>query len=148
MKKNYTILFFALLLSTTALWAQPPGDKMEQKEQIEAMKVSFITTELNLTPEEAQAFWPIFNQFEAEKDAIMRKYNPRAGHSKKSLVDISKTEANELINNEIAYQQEKLDVTKKYIAKFRTVLSDEKVAALLALENKFKRMLINKMKRG
>ena len=41
------------------------------KEKLMAEKVAFLTLEIGLTPEEAQVFWPVYNQVEKEKDEAM-----------------------------------------------------------------------------
>ena len=58
----------ACLLMAVSLFAQPqggrPGEEQRKKEfeRIQAEKIAFITQELDLTPEEAQVFWPVYNQ--------------------------------------------------------------------------------------
>ena len=63
MKKT---LIFGLLLSAAAVIAQPKmGDRAElekKKEKIEAIKVAYLTEELDLTVAESQAFWPVYNE--------------------------------------------------------------------------------------
>ena len=62
--------FFALtlcLFASVLLFAQPqgkPNDEQRKKdwERLQAEKIAFITQELDLTPEEAQVFWPVYNQ--------------------------------------------------------------------------------------
>ena len=59
-KKLYPILFLFLSFN---FYAQ--GERFKEKrEQIKAMKVAFLTTELNLTSSEAEKFWPIYNTFD------------------------------------------------------------------------------------
>jgi len=61
-KKLYPILF--LLLSFN-FYAQSDKDKFKEKrEQIKAMKVAFLTTELDLTSSEAEKFWPLYNTYD------------------------------------------------------------------------------------
>ena len=67
MKKT---LVFGLLLSTAAGMAQPKmGDRAEiekKKEKIEAIKVAYISEELELTVAESQAFWPVYNELQSK----------------------------------------------------------------------------------
>ncbi|MBQ5517559.1 MAG: hypothetical protein IIT92_04060, partial [Bacteroidales bacterium] len=59
--------FFALTLClfvSVLLFAQPQGKPNEEQrkkdwERLQAEKIAFITQELDLTPEEAQVFWPV-----------------------------------------------------------------------------------------
>lgn len=140
--KNAHILWLALLaLAITAATAQAQPDKGER---IEALKISFFTEQLSLTPDEAKVFWPVFNQFEAERKAIRQEH--KTGGQK--LEFMSDSEAESMINKEIAFQQKNLDVTKKYVGEFKKILPVKKVAVLLTLEKKFSRMLLDKVKQG
>ena len=69
MKRLYiiTIVLIAALTQSSWTYGQPPGDRGEK---MQAMRISFITGELALTPAEAQVFWPVFNKFGREPDKI------------------------------------------------------------------------------
>ena len=79
--KHLSILIVAMLMSTIAF-----GQKHQQqgkrptKEKIKAMKISYITSELDLSPKEAQVFWPIYNEFEAKMEGFHKER--RAEHKK------------------------------------------------------------------
>ncbi len=53
------ILAFALL---AASWAQP---RYERSERLRSLQIAFLSEQMGLLPEEAQAFWPIYNAREA-----------------------------------------------------------------------------------
>ena len=66
--KPSKIIILLILFISTATFAQS-GSRLKQrmqqkKEQLKSMKIGFITTELNLTSDEATKFWPLFNAFE------------------------------------------------------------------------------------
>ena len=63
--KKY-IFYLAFFLISTLSFGQETED-----EKIESLKTAFITEALSLTPEEAQAFWPIYNLFEDKKSRIL-----------------------------------------------------------------------------
>jgi len=71
MKKT---LIFGLLLSAAAVVAQPKmGDRADleqKKEKIEAIKVAYLTEELELTVAESQAFWPVYNELRKKEHAL------------------------------------------------------------------------------
>jgi hypothetical protein len=67
--KLRNLVFALLFFSSFSTFAQ--GEKMKEKrEQIKAMKVAFITTELDLNSSEAEKFWPIYNAFEEKEFEI------------------------------------------------------------------------------
>ncbi len=86
-----TIVAGVILLGSLTAYAQPEGGPANRKKQIEARKVAFITSELNLSPEEAQVFWPVYNQAQAERKALrekhkaMRDIKVKEGEPKKTL---------------------------------------------------------------
>ena len=61
---NYTLLILFLGLFSINLNAQPnknQGNKAE-KDKIEQLKINFINTELKLSAEESEKFWPIYDE--------------------------------------------------------------------------------------
>ena len=70
--KKYLLILTLLLGSLPALKAQDdqPGDDNKKQERIKALYVAYITQQLNLNPDEAQKFWPVHTQFEADLKAV------------------------------------------------------------------------------
>ena len=64
MKKLYFLILFVSLSFFTK--AQDVAPEEEKHQNIEALKVAFISKELELTPDEAQKFWPLYNQYAKE----------------------------------------------------------------------------------
>lgn len=138
------LTFLAILLALTGLiqaQTKPQGDP----QKVEALKISFITNKLDLTPEEAKLFWPIYNQYEDEKKAL-RKTTFGEKEEMKNIDEMTDAEAQKLIDNQIAFKSKELDINKKYIAEFKKVLPIKKVAKLLMVEEHFKKMLLEKAK--
>ena len=72
--KPFILLFsIILLLGQNALAQRGEGNNKERWERYKAEKVAFLTSHLDLTPEEAQKFWPVYNQMEKEKEAAHSK---------------------------------------------------------------------------
>lgn len=136
--KNIVLIF--ILMSFIGQAQQKGG----RKEQLASHKVAFITKELSLTSEEAQKFWPVYNQFEAEKKEIRKKRREiMKDHAK--LDQMSDAEIQKAMENMLASKQKELDLEKSYHAKFLAVLPVKKVAKLHVAEEKFKRLLLKKL---
>jgi len=73
MKKNLLILLITLF-SGLAVHAQPPGDDQGGKkgEIIRKLLIYEMTKKLDLTEDEAQKFWPVFNNYEKEWRTAIR----------------------------------------------------------------------------
>ena len=126
-------------------YAQPPGHTIsdDHKEKIKAHKVAFISTELGLSAEEAQVFWPLYNEREKKLDAIREQYRPPKG---KKLEDLSDKELLKAVDNRLVARQKELDVEKEYHGKFKEVLSIRQLAKLYHAEEEFKRKLIRMLR--
>ena len=115
------ILFFVLLISLMGSpnWAdaQPPN-----QERVEALKVAFITRQVQLTPEEAQKFWPIYNGY----DQTMRSMLKAARQKGESEIEI---------------EEKILELHKKYKPEFLKAISDEKFNRFLQAERSWYNML-------
>lgn len=143
-----TLLFFI----SSSIFAQTGDNKRKRpdKEQVQAMKIAYITNKLMLTPEEAQKFWPVYNEYTTKRDAIrkeMRK-NSKANYNKSELSDEEKNieiAKNIEKNFELRYDELKLD--KLYFDKFIDVLPIKKVGELYTAEHEFKRELLRRMKK-
>ena len=68
--KNFTLIAVLALLSFSNIQAQP--QKGGWHDRMMSEKIAFITMELQLTPEEAQVFWPVYNQIAQEKKASQK----------------------------------------------------------------------------
>lgn len=139
------LVLTAVLISGTAINASAQKNE-DWKQKIMQEKIAFFTTEMDLTQEEAQNFWPVYNQFckeehEAQK-LIMTTYKDlnEAIESGKSEKEISAC-----LNRYLKAREEKRDLSTAAAGRFKKVLSDEKVARLYIAEEKFKRNQIQKL---
>ncbi|WP_396186634.1 sensor of ECF-type sigma factor [Flavobacterium sp.] len=140
MKTNKLVLIILFLL-TIQVFAQP--QRGEKKEQIKALKVGFITTELELTSDEASKFWPIFNAFE-DKQFELRQQKMKAfkGRIDSDLDKMSEKEASALLAQMETNEDELYQARKKFIASLRGVLPSVKIIKLKKAEDDFNRKLL------
>jgi hypothetical protein len=111
MKNIYLIITFLLGFSFAGLAQQDGG-------RLQAYKIAYLTKKLSLTPQEAQRFWPLYNQYENELRTV--RVQSRQG---------GKTE--------IEKEEKVLAIRKKYDAEFSKVISAEKVNVLFRAEKEF-----------
>jgi Spy/CpxP family protein refolding chaperone len=130
--KKIIIVCLSIVLSVGA-FAQ--GGK-----KIEAMRIAFITQRLNLTPEEAQQFWPVFNQFSEKMQQI------KGSKMDAQLDEMSDADAEKMILNEFDKESRELELKKEYYQKFKKTLSVRKIAKLYKAERDFKNELVKYLK--
>lgn len=144
--KLIAIAFFSLWILAAA--AQPGGGPPphgEKKEQIEALKVAFLTKKLDLTPQEAQEFWPVYNQFQDELDKLREAHRSVRKSAKDDFDEMTDKDVEKVVDSEIAFRQNELDILKKYHAQFKQKLPMKKVARLYRAEEEFKRDLLKRI---
>ena len=110
-------------------------------------KVAFFTVELDLTPAEAQKFWPVYNQIDKERDeanaAVFMAYFEleKAIKEKKSEKEISA-----LLNTYIDAVEKQGSINSKADERYRKVLPVAKVAKLYVSEEEFRRQYIRRLR--
>lgn len=138
------ILPILLLLSSFNFYAQ--GENMkEKKEQIKALKVAFLTTELDLTAKEAEKFWPLYNTFD-DKQFELRHLKMQACKSRMSelaLDQMSEKEASLLLAQMESTDEELFLIRKNYIRNLKKVLPAVKIIKLRISEENFNRKLLH-----
>ena len=142
MKKSLTIL--VILFSFTVV-AQPNKDKMDK---MKAIKVAYITKELNLSSAEAEKFWPVYNLFDQKQfelrhtktRAIMRKINEQG------FSQMDEKDANAILTQLENIDEELVSLRKKFVADAKPILGAKKVLQLKKVEEEFTRTLLKQFK--
>jgi len=124
--------------------AQP--SPQEQKDEIDAQRVAFITKELDLSTQEAQVFWPVYNKYRKELEALRKSRATELMAAKVNFDNYSDEEMSKIIDNEFGYRQKELDLMKKYNEEFKKLLPLKKVAKLYRAEQYFKINLIKNIR--
>ena len=123
MKKFILIatLFLTAFSTVKAQDDNEPGAK--RKERIKALYVAFITERVSITSDEAQKFWPVYNQYDNEIQAV-----------KKDLPELEK-------------QQTLLNIKKRYQDKFSAILGAARCELFYKADAEFKAKLIKLLQR-
>lgn len=141
--KKLIIPIIAMLISVSA-FAQPGGPKM--RERIKAQKVAFITERIELTPKEAQKFWPIYNAYEEQLEPLRRN-----GFKAiiKALRDgtLSDSEAQKALDNHLNFEAKKLEAKRQLITDLKGVISPQKIIRLKIAEDAFNKKLLEELKK-
>jgi hypothetical protein len=125
-----------------------PDPRHERFAKIQAMKIAYITQELNLTPGEAEKFWPLYNEFEAKRNKIMNGVIKGTPHEMPDLGNMSDEEVNEMILNKFKEERAMVDLQEEYFVKYKEVLPVKKVARYYEAEKRFRSRLIQGIRDG
>ncbi len=123
MKKLYILLAFIGIAGLAKAQDEQPNERKQA--DIEALKVAFISKELNLTPDEAQKFWPQYNQYSKELKAV-KLSNP----------------------DDILDRDEKvLNLRKSYKEQFTMILGPQRVNSMYNAEGRFHQLLFKAIRK-
>lgn len=119
------LLIVALILNFSFVYAQDDG-KEPKGEKIQALKIAFITQKLDLTTDEAQRFWPVYNRYETEIKGVMNE-NKNSGDA-------------------IESEEKILNIKKRYRQEFINVVGQPKANTLFNAEREFRGVLMRHLK--
>lgn len=144
MKTYYKLLIIAFLSTFgLQLFAQSSFDRAQLADKIESLKIGYFTQKLNLSSEESQAFWPVYNAFSSKINQAKKGLH---GTNKINLEALSDKEIAEMVDNVLIQEQAILDIKKTYHAKFKELLPVRKVALLYKTEQDFRKEILNRWK--
>ncbi len=141
--KYFIVAVLALFsLTRTAVFAHQEGD---WREKMMAERVAFLTTAMELTPAEAEKFWPVYNSMEAERRAsfgkVMRAYKALSDGVAAGKTD---EELEVLVNDYTTANKNSHSVEAKYTPQLVKILSVSKVAKMFVAEEEFRRQQIGR----
>lgn len=130
--------FIILIISAFSAAAQPDADR--RNENVRNLRIAIFTEVLQFTPEEAQNFWPVYNEYLDKREALIQQYRPA-----KQLDAMSDAEVEEQIQRYFERQQRELDLEKEVVQKLRKVLPLRKIAKLPTAEREFRESILKKL---
>lgn len=144
----FASLFMALGLLNMNAQERRGGPSPELFEKIKAEKISFFTSKLDLSPSEAQAFWPVYNEFEKKRFDIQKQIHEFERMPEEKYTTLSESEIEKMTNNYISLFEKEAELIKEYHQRFLKVLPKNKVLRMYRAENEFRSYLIREYKRG
>jgi hypothetical protein len=117
------------------------SNKMKQK--IEAARIALITERLDLSPKEAEKFWPVYNEFTSQRRSLRDSYRQERLQVKKE--EMTEDQRKEVLQQQINLKQRELDLEKQYSNKVLDVISTKQMMSLRTAERDFKRMLLERV---
>jgi hypothetical protein len=139
--KKITILVLLLGLGISPLLAQK-----NKRDKIESLKVGFLSTQLNLSSEEAERFWPVYNKFNDEQLKLRRNAKLSILDELQEMNALSTSDAEKYLQELIQFKYNEAELIKRYSLEFKKVLPVQKVVMLFKAENDFKKELLRQLK--
>lgn len=119
----------------------PPDEKTRQR--LEAARAAVITDRLNLTPEQAQKFWPIYNEYSEKREILRREFFEE--RRKIDPKNPNPEAEQKVFNLGLNVRQRELDLEKEYSARMMEVISGQQMLKLRDAERNFHQMVMNQL---
>ncbi|GJM63525.1 hypothetical protein [Persicobacter diffluens] len=136
MINKITALFFFFFAATSIVQAQNMNDYIEMvRADVQAERKAIMMANTNLSPEESEVFWPIYDEYHAKRK---QAYSGRLEHLMeyiKTEGNISDEEALELIGNLEAKKKQIAKLDKAYHKSLQKSLSGARALQIIQLES-------------
>jgi hypothetical protein len=148
---NIRILLAAaviLALSAAALPAAPPpaGKAAEANldvllDSIRANRQALVAVNLKLTDEQGAKFWPIYDRYQKEMNALGDRLVGVIQDYSANFSDLSDDKAMKLVDDYLTIEADRVKVKRAYVGEFAKVLPGRTVARFFQIENKMDAVL-------
>ena len=136
MKNTLTYIALLFFLNVLFINAQNPDKSFMNLQEFEKSKQEFIIKEADLSPQEAEKFFPLNVELQKKKLELHRKYQEDMKHAKETG-NISEEEYKKLIDNNIDIKMKEAELDKLYTDKFNKLMSPQKLFKAQQAERSF-----------
>ena len=147
MKKTTFALMLLISVPVLLINAQGrPRMDPESQEKFRSMKIAYFTEELDLTSEEAEKFWPVYNEYDKKKSAQHRERRKSFRNFASETETISDEQAVEMIEQYIESQKKDLQQEIEFYSKIKEVLPPKKIMKLYITELQFREHILKQLR--
>ncbi len=137
------VVTFAVRSASGQGQTPPEGEQAQMVEEIEltraviqAERQAIVTRAMDLTPEQAQAFWPLYREYRLEMTTLGDRLLNVITTYAENYRNLSDELARSLLTEYLSIEKARLGVKSKYLPRFQKVLPPKKVARYYQVENK------------
>ena len=148
--KMFRILLVSALVLLALLGSQPAQAQGRGRRgaggritQLDNAKIAFITSRLTLTQDQAQRFWPLYNEFVGRRRELNR--SARQLRNEARNLSLSDAQLRDNFTHDFAIRQQQLDLEKTYFDRVQQVLSMRQVAVLYQAERDFTKEVLRRV---
>lgn len=134
--KNIISIFIIFVVVQNSYCQEAGMNRGRMLEKLEAQRVAFITTKLQLTADESARFWPVYNEY-SKKRMELRK---------ESRMHYGQQESEESVDDQLEKEEQALKLKKKYYEIFKTTLPESKLSKLEDAEKEFRMEVIKALR--
>lgn len=137
------IIFFLFIMSVYPVIRS--SGQNPNLEKLNNYKIGFFTKKLNLTSEEAEKFWPVYNDYQGQRNQVQlekMKLNRNFNQNESSLSD---NQLDEMSDKYVDLLVQETNLAVAFHKKLKEVLPPVKVILYYQTENQYKVQLLNEL---
>lgn len=138
---NIKILCFIIPL--LFLYQLSLGQDREARQKIEAARIALITERLGLTPEQAERFWPIYNEYNNQRRNLVQEL--QEARRNVDMKNLSEEQGQALMKLGLDIRERQVQLEKTYSQRLMQVISTQQMLSLRKAEDDFRRMIIQRL---
>lgn len=146
---NYLIVILFVVGQAFIVPANAQEENKESRiERLKSQKVAFLTERIGLSAEDAQKFWPVYNEMSEKMDQLWKEKMSNIDKLYLSDSELNASEKEIAVDNYINYEVEKARVEKQYHERFKKILTIDQVIKLYGAEHEFKKKMLHLIRKG
>jgi hypothetical protein len=139
--------FSVLLLVVLAVAPAGAGEADEAsieilRETLRSNKKALVAVNLALSDEEARAFWPVYDRYQAELTVVGDRLLQVIEDYKRAFGTITDDEARKLVDAYLAVQRDRAALLQSYVEPFAEVLPGRTLMRFYQIENKIHTVML------
>lgn len=139
--KKLVFIGLALVLMSSGYSQDVPQQNAESK--LQAARIALITERLGLTPEQAQKFWPLYNQYAQDRRQLQQEV--RKARLGLDMQHLTEEQSKRLMKLRLDIKQKEVNLEKRYSNRLMDVISSRQLLALRKAEDDFRAMIIRRL---
>ena len=144
--KNRLAIVTASSLVACALGISTPSFAQTSQKQLDiaaahAQRKATVGANMNLTPDEASKFWPVYDAYEGKMDRIEDRHVKELKDFAAKYDSLTDADAAKKLDEVMAIAQARLDVQKSFVPKFRDAIPQVKVTRFFQIDNKIQALI-------
>ncbi|MEM6764922.1 MAG: hypothetical protein AAF824_18450 [Bacteroidota bacterium] len=112
------------------------------RERVQAFKIAYITRTLSLTSAEAEKFWPVYNAYSDEMEALKKENRIRQRSIRGNILSMSDEELEKVLDAHVENKKKEYELFLNYHEEFKQVLPVRKIMLLYRAENDFGKKIL------
>jgi hypothetical protein len=142
MKKLIPVLIILMFTGNMLAQDNRPGFE-KYLEKFKSEKIAFITEKMDLTVEEAQKFWPLYNEYQGKRDELIKSRRLEYGRNNQ---DMTSEELEQMVDSRIEEELKLAEMKLEFHKEVKKVIPIEKVVKLYRAENEFMNHMLNRIR--